>query len=131
MADDTSFAQRFVFVDERAALGGMTLEAGIVSAKERNTPAVDRLCHIGRGAFDGQADMRIMAISATDFAFKDRVMMWQLELCADFEVTLEARLWRPTRIDDGASSAATGNVQTPRAMARFAPCVLGVIAWRL
>lgn len=92
MADDTSFAQRFVFVDKRAALGGMTLEAGIVSAKERNTPAVDRLCHIGRGAFDGQADMRIMAISATDFAFEHGMMMRQLELGANFKMTLEASL---------------------------------------
>jgi hypothetical protein len=106
-----------VFVDKRTALRGMTLEAGIVSAKERDATTVDRLRHIGGGAFDRQPDMRVVAIGTTDFAFQHRVMMRQLELSADFEVTLEAGLRIFARIDDRACAAAGGNVFTTRTVA--------------
>ncbi len=107
-----------MFVDKRAALRGVTLEAGIVSAHESDPASVQRLRHVGGTAFDWSAYVRIVAISTTDFAFENGMMMRQLKLRADFEVTLEAGLGVFSRVDDRATSAAAcSNVQTARTMA--------------
>jgi len=89
MATDAAFADRLVFEDERAALGGVTLETGFVVAQQHGAPAFHALRHIGATAFDGVAAMRIVAIGAAHFAFEDRMMMRQLESSPDFGVALE------------------------------------------
>jgi hypothetical protein len=131
MADDASFAQCFVFIDKRAALCGMTLEAGVVSAEKCDPASVHRLRHVRRVSFYRGPDMWIMAIGTSDFAFEDGMMMRQLELRPDLEVTLKASLWIFVRINDRACAAAGGNVFTTRAVTGFASRVLGVIARRL
>lgn len=131
MADEAAFAQGFVFVNKRAALRSVALEAGVVSAHEGDAAPVQRLRHVGSAAFDWSAHVRIVAITTRDFALENGMMMRQLKLGADFEVTLEASLGVFARVDDSAFATARGNMQTARSMARFAARVLGVITRRL
>ena len=78
-----------MFENERPLLCGMTLETGLVTAQERQTSAFHSLLHVGTASFDGHADMWIMAIGATDFAFEHGMMMRQLELRPNIKMTLE------------------------------------------
>ena len=48
MTDDTALAHCLMFIDKRAALRGVTLETGFVSAQKRQATAFERLLHIGR-----------------------------------------------------------------------------------
>src|SRR5205814_8804328 len=75
--------------------------------------------------------VRFMAIAAAHLAFKHRMMMRQLKCCADVQVTLETGVWRFSRADDCARSAASLNVQTPRSVARLATHVLCIFPFRL
>jgi hypothetical protein len=72
-----------------------------------------------------------MTIGAAHFAFEHRVMVWQFELRAHFEMTLETSFRRLPRIDDRMRRAATLDVQTARPMTRFAAHVLCVFSLRL
>jgi hypothetical protein len=89
MATDAPFAQRFVFENERTPLRRVTLKTGFVLAQECHPAAFNRLRKIGATPFDGHSDVRVVAISATDLPFQYRMMMRQLKLCADLEVTLK------------------------------------------
>ena len=97
VAADAAFAQGFVFENKRPLLLGVALETGLVHAEQSEAATLDRLRKIGAAAFDGAAFVRVMAISATDLAFEDRMMMRQLEFGAHFEVTLETGLRRTCR----------------------------------
>lgn len=120
-----------MLVNKRAALRGVALEAGFVSAQESKAAGFEGLLDIRATAFDGDSLVRIMTIGATHFAFQHRVMMRQLELCAHFEVTLETSFRRFARIDDRTSPAACFNVQTARPVARLAAHVLCIFSFRL
>jgi hypothetical protein len=72
--------------------------------------------------------MRIVAIRATHLVFKHRVMMRQLELCPDFEVTLETGVRRFSRIDYCAAATAGFDVLAARSVTRFASHLFGIFA---
>ncbi len=75
MADHTTLTQRLVFVDERAALLGVALEAGFVSAQESKAAALERLLNICRCAFDSNPGMRVVTIAAAHFALQHRMVV--------------------------------------------------------
>ena len=127
MADDTTLPQCLVLINKWAALLRVTLEAGFISAQERETASFKRLLNICRRAFDRDPLVRLMTIGAAHFAFRHGVMVRQLECRANFQVTLEARVRRLPRIDDGVRRSAAFYVQTPRPVTRFAAHVLGVL----
>jgi hypothetical protein len=127
MASGATLTHCFVLIDEWPALLRMTLEAGFVSAQESKAAASELLLNICGGAFDCDPFVRFVAIAAAHLAFQDWMMMRQLERCANFQVTLETRVRRFSRIDDCARSAASLHVQTPRAVARLATHVDGLL----
>ena len=131
MADHTTLTHRLVLINKRAALRGVALEAGFISAQERKAAALKHLLNIGPTTFDRDTDVRIMAIRTAHFPLQHRVMMRQVELCAYLKVTLETSFRRLTRIDDCVRRAATLDVQTARSMTRFAADVLCVFSFRL
>ena len=116
MADAATLAHRLVLIDEWAALLRVTLEAGFVSAQEREAARFERLLNICRSAFGRDPFMRFMTIAAAHFAFRHWMMMRQGECCANVQVTLETGVRRLSRINDRASRAASLNVQTPRSV---------------
>ena len=92
MADSATLAHRLVLVHKRAALLGVTLEAGLVFAQESKTAGFEFLLDIRRRAFNRDAFMYLMTIGAAHLALEHRMMMRQCERCANVEVTLEASL---------------------------------------
>ena len=77
MANYAPLPDRFVFIDEWAALLRMTLKAGFVSAEERKSAGFKPLlnicwCALGRDPF-----VRFMAIATTHLALEHRMMMRQ------------------------------------------------------
>src|SRR5450432_3782794 len=119
MAGHAAFAQGLVLENERSTLRGMTLETGFVLTEQRD-PA----------ALEGAADVRVMAIRAANLPFEDRVMMRQLELRADLQVTLKTGLGRTAGIDDRARAAAARDVQTSGTVTRFAADIFRVVSRR-
>ncbi len=89
MTDHAALTDRLVLIDERASLLSVAFEAGFISAQESKTAALEHLLNIGPATLNCDPDVRIMAIRAAHFSFQHRVMMRQLELCANLEVTLE------------------------------------------
>jgi hypothetical protein len=128
---DASFADCFVFEDKRAALSGVTLEAGVVFTEECGAAAFQSLLQIRPATFNGDADVWIVAIGATHFAFQHRVMMRQLEFCSHFEVALETGFGRATRINDLGSITSAADMQAAWPVTRFAADVLRVFAFCL
>jgi len=61
--------------------------------------------------------MRVVAITATDFAFQDRMMVRQIEFAALVEVALETDLGRFFGIDDRVRGATGFVVEAPRPVA--------------
>jgi hypothetical protein len=90
MTNGTTLAQCLVFINKRAALLRVTLEAGFVSAQERKATGFEFLLNICWRAFNRDAFMYLMTIRAAHLAFEHWMMMRQCEGCANFEVTLEA-----------------------------------------
>ena len=130
VTNGAAFANRFVFVNERSALRGMTLETGVVRAHERDAAAFDELLQTCAAAFDRFAFVWIVAIRAAHFAFEHGMMVRQLKLRTQIQVTLKTGVRRFARINDLTLLAAGLNVQTSRAVTRFATDVLGVLAFR-
>ena len=116
MANDAAFADRFVLVNERTALRGVTLHAGVIHAQKRDPTADDRLLQTRPAALDRLALVRIVAIGTTHFAFHHRMVMRKLKLCPERGVTLKTGVGRFAWIDDRVSSAAALYVQTPRSV---------------
>ena len=131
MANDAAFADRFVLVNERTALRGVTLHAGVIHAQKRDPATDDRLLQAGAAAFNCLSLVRIVTIRTTHFAFHHRMVMRKLKLCPERGVTLKTGFGRFARIDDRVSSAAALYVQTSRPVARLATHVLGVLAFCL
>jgi len=130
MAGHAAFAQGLVLENERSTLRGMTLETGFVLTEQRDPAALEGLRKTGASAFDGAADVRVMAIRAANLPFEDRVMMRQLELRADLQVTLKTGLGRTAGIDDRARAAAARDVQTSGTVTRFAADIFRVVSRR-
>ena len=127
MANDTTLTHCLVLIDKWAALLGVTLEAGFVSAQERKTAGSEFLLDICRRAFNRDAFVRLMTIGAAHLAFEHRMMMRQLKRCANFQVTLETGFRRLSWIYDCAGAATRLHMQTPRAVARLATHVDGLL----
>ncbi|MDB6032516.1 MAG: hypothetical protein JWM16_2854 [Verrucomicrobiales bacterium] len=79
MANRAAFAQRLMLVNERPALLAMALAASLVLA--RHGQPVGRLHDIH--------PMGIVALHTIHFAFRQRVMLWQIELGMRFHVATE------------------------------------------
>jgi hypothetical protein len=131
MASDTTLAHCLVLIDEWAPLLCVTFEAGFVSAQESKAAGSELLLNVCRGALGGDPFVRFMAIAAAHLALGHRMMMRQLERCANFQVTLETGVRRLSRIDDRARSAASFDVQTPGTVTRLAAHVLCIFPFRL
>jgi hypothetical protein len=92
MADDATLAHRFMLINPWAALGAVTLKAGVVLAEKLHATAADRLRKVCPAAFDCISLVRVMTVGATDPTFQNRMMVRQLELRSHFHVTLETGL---------------------------------------
>jgi hypothetical protein len=119
MADRATLTECLVLIHKWAALLRVTLEARFVSAQESKTASFKLLLNIRRRTLDRDPLVQFVTIGAAHLAFRYRMMVWQLERRANFQVTLETRFRRFSRIYDCASSAAGFHVQTPRPVARF------------
>jgi hypothetical protein len=75
MADRTTLTHCLVLVDKRAALCGVALKAGFVSAQESKAAPFEHLLNICLRSFNSDPGMRIMAISTAHFAFQHRMMV--------------------------------------------------------
>ena len=131
MADHATLTQCLMLVNKRAALLGVTLEAGFVSAQKSKAAAFERLLNIGATAFDRDSLVRVVTIGATHFAFQHRMVVRQLECRANFQVTLETSFRRLTRIDDRVRRASAFYVQTSRPMTRLTANILRVLSFCL
>src|SRR5438034_7858807 len=120
MADGATLPHRLVFIDKRAALLCVTLEAGFVCAEERKATGFELLLNISLPAFDCDALVQLVTISAAHFPFRHRVVVRQLKCRANFQVTLKACFRRLPWIDDGTRSAPGFDMQTPGPVARLA-----------
>jgi hypothetical protein len=119
VAGGATFANGFMLEDKRAALRGMTFEAGLVSGSQG-----------GRAALDHPAFMRVVAITATHLAVFQWMVIGEAEAAAFIQMTLETCLGVAARIDDGMGLATRLIVDAGRAVAGFAADVLGVRAFR-
>jgi hypothetical protein len=131
MADGATLPHGLMLIHERPALLCVTLEASFVSAQEGKAASFELLLNIRRRAFNRDSFVRLMTIAAAHFAFRHRMMVRQLECCANFQVTLETSVRRLSRIDDRTSAAAGFNVQTPGTVTRFATHVFCVFTFCL
>jgi hypothetical protein len=120
-----------MLVHKRAALLCVTLKAGLISAQEAKAGAIECLLNIRCCAFNCDPLVRVVTVAATHFPFGHRMMMRQLELCANIQMTLKARFRRLSRIYDRASSTAGFDMQTPWPVTRLAAHVLGVFTFCL
>jgi hypothetical protein len=128
MADNTALTQCLVFVDKRAALLGVTLEAGLISAQESQTAAFQHLLHIRLRTFNSHPGMRVVTIGAAHFALEHRMMVRQLKRRANFQVTLETSFRRLTRIDNSVRRTSALYVETAGTVAGLTANVLRVFA---
>ena len=79
MASGATLTHCFVLIDKWPALLRVTLEAGFVSAQESKAAGSELLLNICRGTLGRDPFVRFMAIAAAHLAFKDRMMVRQLE----------------------------------------------------
>ena len=110
MTNRAPLPDRFVFVNKWTALLRVTLEAGFISAQERKSASMKPLLNVRLGAFGGDPFVRLMTIAAAHLAFEHRMMMRKLKCRANVQVALETGVWRLSRIDDRARTAAGLNV---------------------
>jgi len=100
MTAGAALADGVMLENERAALRGVTLRAGLVRAEQEHSSAFHLLRQIRFRTFEGHPLVRVMAVDAAHLAFHHRVAMRQLEFGADFEVALKAGLRIPLRVYD-------------------------------
>ena len=77
MTDDATLTHCLVLINKRAALLGVTLEAGLVLAQERKAAGFEFLLNICRRALRRESFVRFMAIAAAHLALEHGMMMWQ------------------------------------------------------
>jgi len=129
VAGGASLTHGFVFENEGATLGNVTLAASVLLYRKG-----------GAATDDGLAFVRIVTIRASDSltrsqsaavrAFQHRMSVRQAEFAALIEVTLETCFGGAVRIDDGVCGTAGFFVDTPGPMAGFATNIDGVGARR-
>ena len=90
VADGAAFPHRFVLEDERPALVPVALCTRFIQARHRQTAS----------RFEDCATMRIVALDAIHPAFDNRVMVGQVQLGVDLQMTLIANRGIFSRIDD-------------------------------
>ena len=127
MASGATLTHCFVLIDKWPALLRVTLEAGFVSGHESKAAGSELLLNVCGGALNRDPLVRFMAIAAAHLALKHRMMMRQLERCANLQVTLKTSVRRFSRVDDRAGFAAGLDVQTPGAVAGLATHVDGLL----
>ena len=112
VAAGAAFAQCGMFEYKRPRLCPMALGTGFVPPCHRE--AAGRLHNV-------QA-MRVVALGAIHFAFRDRMMLGQVEFSVHIQMALKAGLRIFARVDDKffASRSADRHVFTGRSVARFA-----------
>jgi hypothetical protein len=120
-----------VLVHKWTALLRVTLETGFVLRQQRKAATSELLLNVCWVALGHHPFVRFVTIAAAHLSLEHRMVMRQLERCADIQVTLETRIRRLSRINDRAFSAAGLNVQTPGAVTRLATHVLCVLSFRL
>ena len=79
MANDTTLTHCLVLVHEWTALLRVTLETGFVSAHKSEAASSELLLNVCRGTLGRDAFVGFVAIAAAHLAFKDRMMVRQLE----------------------------------------------------
>src|SRR5262249_4686561 len=84
-----------VFKHEWSPLRDVTLAACVLFRGQRR-PATD----------DGRSLVRVVAVGATDLAFRHWMMIRELETAGHLPVTIKTSLGRPSRVDNGAARAA-------------------------
>ena len=129
MAGDTALANRVMLEHKRTSLGGVTLEAGFVRRQESQSATLDALLKVGVATFDCIALVRIVAINAAHLVLQHRMMVRQLELGPNFQVTLEASIRRFQWVNDVPPAAAGLNVLAAGTVAGFASHRFGVLAF--
>ena len=116
MTDDATFAHRFVLINKRTTLGSVTLQTSPILSEEGDSTTMDLLSDARGATFHGVALVGFMTVGATHLSFQDRVMMRQLKISSDIEVTLQAGLRRFPRINDQVRRAAALRMETSRAV---------------
>src|SRR5215831_18870257 len=129
MTSQATLAHGLMLKNKWPTLCSVTLKTGLILAQERNAAALERLLHVCLCAFDSDPNVRIVAISTTDLALQNGMMMRQLKLCPHFQVTLETSLGGLARIDNRVRRTAALDMKTSRPVARFAPDVLCVLSF--
>ncbi len=117
VAGDAALAGGFMFEDVRALLRRVALDAGVIHVRDLGAAAADRVPVV-----------RIMAVGAGDFTRGDRVGGRKMKFAALVQVALKTRFGRGERVDDRSGATAGLDVKAARAMAGFAPDVLGIVA---
>jgi len=110
VANDAALTHRRMFKDEWPRLVAMTLRATFILP--RHGQSARRLENV--------AAMRVMALHAAHVAFDDRMMLRQIKLRVDVEMTLKAGSRIFARVDDEISAAAGLDVFAARPVAGFA-----------
>ena len=131
MTNGAAFTHCFMLKNERAALGGVALKAGIVLIEKCHPAAMNALSHARAATFHDAALVRFVTIRASHSSFQNRVPMRQLKLPAHVQVACEAGLGRFPGINDQVRRAATLGMETARAVARLTPDVYSVCSRRL
>jgi hypothetical protein len=121
VATGASFAKRGVLKNEGPGLLSMALRTGFVPSRHGQTARRLHDVH----------PMGVVALGAIHFAFGHGMMLGQVELGVDIEMTLKAGLRIFARVDDEffASRSADGHMLAGWAVARFAsvlPCGSGL-----
>ena|SRR5450631_2294441 len=110
MTAHTTFTQCFVLEHKWATLRGVTLETGFVLGQQACPASLERLWKVRTTAFDRVSLVRIMAISATNLALQDRMVMGQLEGRAHLRMALKTGGGRFFRINNRVRAAAALDV---------------------
>ena len=90
VAAHATFFQRFMLKHEWSRLRDMALETSFVLAEQQSSAAFNLLRKTRSAPFDRSADVRVVAVGATHFAFQHRMVMRHFESGPHFQVALEA-----------------------------------------
>ena len=110
MATDAALAQRFVLEDKTLRLLAVAIRALFVEPRHRESA----------GRLHDVVSMRIVALHAVHLSFTNGMVLREVEIRVDFEMTIETGLRIASRINDElAATAADSHVFAARTMARF------------
>lgn len=115
MAHSTAFTHGRMFKNEGACLFAMALRAAFAGTGHGEAA----------GGFENIAPVRVMALVAVHVPLDDRVMMRQVELGINIQMTLKTRSRIVPGIDDETRVAAGFNVFAARAVTGFAAGLAG------